>query len=134
MHEPVFLTMDEVCAIHLDQIDRYGGGEGLRDHGALASAIAQPEASFGGAYLHPDLFAMAAAYLFHLVENHPFIDGNKRVGTVAALVFLDINGLELRADPDALAELVMEVAQGKVGKDRIATFLRDHSVTHQPDP
>ena len=80
---PRFLTKEYVTAIHADQINKYGGGQGLRDVGLLESALAQPRATFGGEWLHPTLFDMAAAYLFHLVENHPFLDGNKRVGAKA---------------------------------------------------
>src|SRR5438128_2739268 len=109
---PTFLTLDEVLAIHLDQLARYGGAAGVRDLGLLQSAIAQPQATFGGQFLHQDLVAMAAAYLFHIVQNHPFVDGNKRVGTVAAIVFLELNGLELDAPEDQLEALVLSVAQG----------------------
>lgn len=84
---PNFLELDDILKFHQDQIARYGGSDGLRDRGDLESALAQPEVSFGGRMLHGDLFEMAAAYLFHIVMNHPFVDGNERVGTVAALGF-----------------------------------------------
>ena len=103
MTEPRFLTLEEVVRIHGDQIARYGGLEGIRDLGLLQSALAMPEAGFGSQYLHEDLASMAAAYLFHLVQNHPFADGNKRVGIVAALVF---GGTRSRStDPSAAAIL-----------------------------
>src|SRR6266702_1459663 len=92
---PTFLTTDQVLEIHSDQIARYGGMAGVRDLGLLQSALAQPQATFGGQLLHADLFEMAAAYLFHLVQNHPFVDGNKRVGAVAAIVFLLTNGQDI---------------------------------------
>ena len=76
---PLFLTLEEVREIHIDQIERYGGGPGIRDISLLQSAIAMPAAGFGEQYLHGDLFEMAAAYLFHLVQNHPFVDGNKNL-------------------------------------------------------
>jgi death-on-curing protein len=76
--------MDDLLETHAHQIANYGGSEGLRDSNLLASAIAQPEASFAGNFLHADLYEMAAAYLFHIVSDHPFIDGNKRVGLEAA--------------------------------------------------
>jgi death on curing protein len=123
---PTFLTLDEVLAIHVDQIARYGGSPGVRDLGLLQSALAQPHATFGGRFLHADLIAMAAAYLFHIVQNHPFIDGNKRVGTVAAIVFLDLNGLELDAPEDQLEALVLSVAQGQSNSAAIDAFLRQH--------
>ena len=86
-----FLTLDDIMESHREQIRVYGGTEGIRDLGLLESALAQPMAKYGGEYLHKDVCAMAAAYLFHLVQNHPFIDGNKRVGLEAALLFLEIN-------------------------------------------
>ena len=94
---PVFLSLGEILEIHRDQIERYGGDAGIRDLGLLQSALAVPASGFGGRYLHSDLFEMAAAYLFHLVQNHPFVDGNKRTGAVAALVFLSLNGIEIEA-------------------------------------
>ncbi len=84
---PDFLTLEEVIEIHDDQIARYGGARGIRDLGLLESALAQPQTMFGGAFLHTDLFDMAAAYFFHIIQNHPLMDGNKRVGAVTALVF-----------------------------------------------
>lgn len=121
---PVFLSLAEVLEIHRDQIQRYGGHTGIRDLGLLQSALAMPAAGFGGRYLHSDLIEMSAAYLFHIVQNHPFIDGNKRTGTVAAIVFLSLNGIELEADETQLEELVFEVAKGTAGKCTIADFLR----------
>ncbi len=92
-----FLTAERVKQLHADAIKNYGGSEGLREPGMLDSAIAMPKAGYGGDYLHEDVFEMAAAYLYHLVQNHPFIDGNKRVGLDAALVFLKLNGTEVIA-------------------------------------
>jgi death-on-curing protein len=74
--EPVFLTLDDVLEIHEEQIERYGGSHGIRDTGARKSAVATPQATFGGGYLHGSVCMMAAAYLFHITRNHPFIDGN----------------------------------------------------------
>ena len=124
---PLFLTLDEVLTIHADQIERYGGSLGLRDLGLLQSAIAQPQASFGGQLLHSSLFEMAAAYLFHLVENHPFVDGNKRVGTATALVFLEMNDLEVNIAEDDLAAFVLDVAQGLKDKSEIAKYFRQNT-------
>ena len=126
---PVFLSLAEVLEIHRDQLERYGGHAGLRDLGLLQSALAVPAAAFGGRYLHGDLVEMAAAYLFHIVQNHPFIDGNKRTGMVAAIVFLSLNGIELRADETQLEQLVIDVAKGKAGKSSVADFLRKNSLT-----
>ena len=91
----VFLTLDEVLAIHAQQIRDYGGMGGVRDLGGLQSAVAMPEQTFGGTYVHGDCWEMAAAYLFHLCKNHPFVDGNKRVALATALIFLDMNGFEI---------------------------------------
>ncbi len=121
---PLFLELDHVLRTHLSLIERYGGEEGLRDIGLLQSAIAQPQASFGGELLHLDLFEMAAAYLFHLVQNHPFIDGNKRTGSAAAIIFLKLNSVEIEADEDALVDLTLRVASGQAGKPDIAAFFR----------
>lgn len=125
--DPSFLTLDEVIAIHRDQIARYGGSFGVRDWGLLKSAISMPAATFGGQFLHSDLHEMAAAYLFHLVQNHPFIDGNKRVGAVAADVFLALNQIQLMAAEDDYAELVLSIARGETSKSAAAEFLRAHS-------
>ena len=124
---PIFLNLAEVLAIHKDQITRYGGAPGIRDIDLLKSAIGIPTATFGGEFLHADIFEMAAGYLFHLVKNHPFLDGNKRVGAVAALVFLDLNGFEFHASEDDLAEMVLAVARGEMSKSQIAVFIRNWS-------
>jgi death-on-curing protein len=121
---PVFLTLDEVLALHADQLHRYGGDPGLRDVGLLESALATPRTTFGQEYLHGSLPEMAAAYLFHLVGNHPFVDGNKRVGLAAAIAFLGLNGLWLEADPDELAEFVLRIARGESTKAEAAEFVR----------
>ena len=121
---PVFLTLDEVLAIHSDQLARYGGRPGIRDLALLESALAQPSASFGGRMLHADIFEMAAAYLFHIVQNHAFIDGNKRVGTAAAIIFLGLNEIVFNADETELEAFVRDVAQGLATKEEISAFLR----------
>lgn len=118
-----FLTVEVVIALHQRQLDRFGGGAGLRDRGLLESAIAQPQASFGGTFVHDGLFAMAAAYLFHIVSNHPFVDGNKRVGLLAAQVFLDVNGVTLEHDSEAFYALTMGVAEGRIEKLAVAAEL-----------
>ncbi len=122
-----FLSTEDVLTLHAGQVDLYGGEHGVRDLGLLDSAVAQPRASFGGEYLHKDLFETAAAYLYHLVQNHPFLDGNKRTGAVAALVFLDLNGIEIDAPKGSLYDLAMAVATGQAGKAEIAEFFRAHA-------
>ncbi len=95
---------------------------GYRDLGALESAVATPRATFGGEYLHPTIASMAAAYLVHITQNHPFIDGNKRTGANAAVAFLLLNDFEPTFDEDALVNLVLEVAQGQLSKDGVIQF------------
>ncbi len=129
MTEPEFLTLDEVLGIHADQIRRYGGTEGLRDLGLLQSALAMPQTTFDDEFLHGTLFEMAAAYLFHLARNHPFLDGNKRTALMSALVFLGLNGYRLDAGSDALYHLVDGAASGSIDKAEIAVFLREHTVS-----
>ena len=121
--EPEFLDVEDVIEIHATQLEVYGGSAGLRDRGLLESAVAQPQASFGGELAHDGLFAMAAAYLFHLVRNHPFVDGNKRAGLLSALVFLDVNGISIDHASDALYDLTMGVAEGRIDKPAIAAEL-----------
>jgi death-on-curing protein len=123
---PIFLTLDQVLAEHAEQLRRYGGSAGLRDERLLRSALGQPEASFGGVWLHEDLASMAAAYIFHLSQNHPFVDGNKRIAAAAGVLFLALNGQMMEADPDAFADIVMHTADGRTTKDDLATFLRAH--------
>jgi death on curing protein len=121
---PTFLTLDEIVAIHRDQISRYGGSEGVRDWGLLQSAIAMPAAAFGGQFVHSDLCEMAAAYFFHIAQNHLFVDGNKRLGAVATYVFLSLNDMRLIADGDKYADLVLSVACGDTPKSAAAEFFR----------
>ena len=129
MIDPLFLTLDEVLGIHADQIRRYGGRPGLRDLGLLQSALAMPETTFGGEFLHGTVFEMAAAYLFHLARNHPFVDGNKRMALMSALVFLGLNGQRLDAESGALYELVDGVAAGSVDKAEVSVFFRRDCVS-----
>lgn len=125
---PLFLSIERVLQIHHSLIEHYGGAEGVRDIGLLHSALSMPQASFGSQLLHQDLFDMAAAYLYHLVQNHTFIDGNKRVGAASAIIFLSMNDVEIEADEDGLVELTLAVARGEVGKQEIAAFFRERQV------
>lgn len=129
--KPTFLTLSEVIEIHKDQIRRYGRTEGIRDWGMLQSALAMPAAMFGGQYLHTDECEMAAAYLFHLVQNHPFIDCNKRVGAVAADVFLTLNNMRLQASEEDFEEMVMSVANGAMSKSAVAEFFGENTEPRQ---
>lgn len=127
MIEPVLLGLDEVIEIHHDQITRYGGHPGIRDIELLKSAVAMPAAGFGEDYLHTDIYEMAAAYLYHIIRNHPFIDGNKRTGAVASIVFLLMNGIEVNAEEDSFERMVLSAAEGKINKAVIAGFFRNNS-------
>lgn len=124
MREPIFLTLAEIVDIHTDQITRDGGQAGVRDFGLLESALAQPEASFAGEWLHRDRYEMAAAYAYHLCQNHPFVDGNKRVALASALVFLELNGISLLDPKGKLREAMLAVALGHMEKQALAKLLK----------
>lgn len=120
---PVFLTDEEVRAIHAAQIEEFGGTHGIRDEGLLSSAVAAPAATFDGNYLHADIFEMAAAYAFHIAENQPFLDGNKRVALETALVFLDLNGHPV-ADPGGqLYDAMIAIARHELDRAGLARLL-----------
>jgi death-on-curing protein len=121
---PEFLEVEDVLEIHELQLQRFGGSAGLRDLGLLESAVSQPKATFGGEFLHEDLFAMIAASLMSLVKNHHFVDGNKRTGLLSALVFLGLNGLTIGLPSHALYEATMSVAEGRFDKQGLAELLR----------
>jgi death-on-curing protein len=122
-----FLTLSEVLLILEDQIRNYGGAYGVRDINLLSSAIYMPESSFDGKFLHETIPAMAAAYTYHLCQNHPFIDGNKRVALASSLVFLDINGYEFNCKNEVLYNKIMDVARGDCKKDELVKFYEKHS-------
>jgi len=122
-----FLTLSEVLLILEDQIRNYGGIYGVKDINLLSSAIYTPESSFDGQYLHKTIPAMAAAYAFHICQNHPFIDGNKRVALASSLVFLDINGYEFDCGDKVLYNKIMDVAKGKIKKEELIKFYAKHS-------
>ena len=124
-----FLSLHDVLLAHDDQIARYGGDPSVREIGLLESALAQPRTTFGGTFLHDFPFGMAAAYLFHIVQNHPFADGNKRSGAVAALLFLELNGIVIEPPKSSIYKLTMAVANGLADKSEIAEFFRSHAVT-----
>lgn len=127
--EPVFLELGEVVLIHQDQLERYGGTPGIRDIALLESAVAMARAGIADRYLHEDIFEMAAAYLYHMVRDHPFVDGNKRTGIVTALVFLEMNGVTIQADEDELESLVRSDARGTKTKADLAAFFRRTAIS-----
>lgn len=124
MSEPEFLDVEDVIAIHDALLEEHGGQAGFRDRGLLESAVATPQVTFGGELLHEDLFAMAAAYAFHIAENQTFVDGNKRAAMGAALVFLDVNGAPAPEATDALHEAMIALAEGRLDKMGLAAILR----------
>ena len=124
MKSPVFLTLAEIIDIHNNQIELYGGKNGVRDFGLLHSALAQPEASFDDQWLHDDIFLMAAAYAFHICQNKPFFDGNKRTALTSALVFLEINHISLDDPRGRLLEAMLKMANGLQTKEQFATILK----------
>ncbi len=119
-----FLAVADVLTIHENTIGYEGGMAGLRDPGLLESAVLMPQQQFGGEYLHPGLAEMAAAYLFHIAQNHAFHDGNKRTAVLAALIFLDVNGVSSLPPPDELEEKTLAVAAGKATKDELTAWMR----------
>jgi len=122
-----FITIQEIIDDHVAIIDRYGGVKGIRNLGLLASAMSMPMSTLFGEELHPTVFDKAAAYLYHIVCNHPFVDGNKRTGTVAALTFLRQNRIQIVFTEEqsiALEELVVSTADGKTTKSQISEFFR----------
>jgi death-on-curing protein len=120
---PEFLSVDDVLEIHKKQLDAFGGIDGIRDIGLLESAVMTPQASFGGEYLHNGLFEMAASYAFHIAENQPFLDGNKRTALTAALVFLDINGIEIIDPKMRLYDAMISIANKEMDKNAMAELL-----------
>lgn len=125
MTDPKFLSLDDVLLIHEEQLDAFGGLNGIRDEGLLESAVMTPQASFGGEYLHSDLFEMAAAYAFHIAENQPFLDGNKRTALNSAMVFLELNGFEFPPEDDlSLYRAMIEIAEDRLDKQGLADIFR----------
>jgi len=122
-----FLTLSEIIMILEDQIRNYGGAYGVRDFKLLESAIYMPESSFDEKYLHETIPAMAAAYAYHICQNHPFVDGNKRVALASSLVFLDINGYEFNCNNEKLYNEIMNVAKGEENKDKLIKFYEKYS-------
>lgn len=126
-----FLDKEIILIFHDDQLKRFGGAKGIRDEHLLESALAQPQASFAGEYVHKDIFHMAAAYGFHLCQNHPFYDGNKRTALTAMYIFLFVNGYKLIAEKKSLYAIMIDLASGKITKDELREFLISHSTNRE---
>jgi len=119
------LTVEIVREIHAEAIAQFGGSDGVRELALLESAVAAPQASYGGDSVYADLHEVAAAYLFYLCRNHPFIDGNKRAALGAALVFMRINGLVPSKDGQAWEDLTLDVASSKLDREQTTGRLRE---------
>lgn len=127
MEPIIFLTYSEVILIHESLINSYGGSHGLRDEGLLKSAIQMPESGFGNVYFHETLFDMASAYIFHLVKNHPFVDGNKRIGFACADIFLRLNGYRLLINEDEGYQLTIQITASSITKEKLAQIFEANS-------
>lgn len=121
-----YLTLAEVVDLHRRLLDATGGAPGVRDLGALDSAIAQPKATFGGVDLYPSMAEKAAALCFSLVQNHAFVDGNKRVAHAAMETFLVLNGSEIDADVSEQERLMLALAAGEIDRAQLTDWLRIH--------
>ena len=126
MQTPKFVTISQVLDIHQDEINSFGGTSGVRDEGLLDSALAQPQATFGGELLHPTIGEQAAAYLYHLAMNHPFIDGNKRTAFAVMDTFITLNGYSLNLSSEEAYNLVIQVVQREMSKEELSAFLELH--------
>ena len=124
----MILTVDEMIALHTRLTRRTGGSDGLRDRGLLESAVFSAETSFGGQEIYPTVVEKAARLMFSLVSNHPFVDGNKRIGVLAMLVTLRLNGIALRYSQEELATLGLSCAAGQMDYDQILDWIQAHRV------
>lgn len=124
-----YLLLAEILELHRSVIERWGGASGIRDLGALESALAQPRQSFGEQDLYPDLTSKAAALCFSLVLNHPFIDGNKRIGHAAMETFLIVNGFELLASVDEQERIMLDLAAGTLSRKNFVEWVTKHTVS-----
>jgi death-on-curing protein len=120
----LYLSLEQVLDLHHKQIRMFGGSAGLRDRAGLESAIARPAMTFGGEDLYPDAADKASALMHSLVMNHPFVDGNKRVGASAAELFLELNGFRLVATDEELEEITLTVACGELDAEALAIWFR----------
>ena len=123
----IYLEVAEVLELHARLVQQSGGSSGLRDRGGLESAVAQPRMTFGGAELYPTLVEKAAALAFSLIGNHPFIDGNKRIGHAAMETFLVLNGLEINAGVDEQEAVILRAAAGEMNREQLTEWVRQHA-------
>ncbi len=123
-----YLSLIEILDLHRRIIEISGGAIGIRDLGMLESAIAQPHMTFGGEELYPSLLDKAAALGFSLIMNHPFVDGNKRIGHAAMETFLVLNGLEISASVDEQEQIILALASGDLEREQFVEWLKQHVV------
>jgi len=123
-----FLTLNEVLALHSQLISLFGGTSGIRDLGSLEASIAQPRMTFGGEDLYPSVAEKAAALGYSLIKNHPFVDGNKRVGHAAMEVFLVLNGFEIQSSTDEQEQVILQVASGEKKREEFEDWVKSHLV------
>lgn len=123
----VFIEYGRILQLNALAIDRYGGTHAVRDYGLIDSAINQPRATFGGEYVHQNIYEMAAAYFYHISQNQGFSDGNKRTGFLAMFAFLKLNGYDLTIPDDYLWPVLMKVANGETDKYALAEFLQNNT-------
>ena len=126
-----YLSLREILELHDKIIEFYGGARGIRDIGALESAINQPRITFNRTDLYPDILAKAAALCFFLVKNHPFIDGNKRIGHAAMETFLILNGFEIEASVDEQEKIILDLAAGKLNREDFTIWLKKHTIIYR---
>jgi len=121
-----YLSLGEVVELHRRIIAQSGGADGVREIGGLQSALAQPQMTFGGRQLYPTIESKAAAICFSLVMNHPFVDGNKRIGHAAMETFLVLNGFELHADVDDSEKIILGLAAGQLTREELLNWISQH--------
>jgi death on curing protein len=122
-----YLSVAQLQRLHQMQLREFGGASGVRDQGGLEAAAARPQMTFGGEDLYSDFASKAAALMHSIVMNHPFVDGNKRVGAMAAELFLSVNGERLEAPDEALVDLAFTVARGELSAEALAVWIRQRS-------
>lgn len=122
----IVLTQEQVLKLHTELVVKTGGSDGIRDEGMLASALQAPFAHFGGMDMYPAILAKAARLCYGMIQNHPFIDGNKRIGTHAMLVFLALNGIELTYTQQELVDVILSVASGKTDAASLLAWVVNH--------
>jgi death-on-curing protein len=124
MNEPIWLDVEIVTDLHVEQLALFGGPDGIRDQGMLESALGRPLNKF--AYGETDLAALAAAYAFGIARNHPFVDGNKRAAFGAMIVFLGLNGIDFLAPPESATAIILALAAGEVDEEGLTRWIRDN--------